>query len=649
MVNRFVFALIIGLCAAQSFAQIGYYDSGGPLMPEQAAYDVTFYELNLRIDPTRQTIAGSNTIHVKVVDPLQWFVLDLDTLLKVDSVLMEQPEKDLKKLPFERRRGKLWIDVLQQMAPGQELAVKVYYGGKPRRAPYPPWEGGFSWARTKSGAHFIGVSCQLEGADIWWPCKDHPSDEPDSVALHFTVPADLFCASNGRLLSIVDNDDNTRTFNWFVSTPINNYGVTINVSDYQQIHELYQSVAGDTIPVTFWVKPENYSKAEELFPKIIRDLNFLEQTLGPYPFRADKYGVAEAPFLGMEHQTLIAYGSTYTNGVFGYDYGFDALHFHELAHEWFGNLVTAADWKDLWIHEGFATYMEAMYAGHLQGKDAYHELMQFFRLRVRNLYPVAPEQTKSMGQMYGTDIYYKGACILHTLRYLIGEKAFTTALRQMAYPDSTFLLATDGRQCRLVSSEDFIRIAEKVSGRDLGWFFDVYLRNKNLPRLYANTRNNLLRLHWEAPNGRPFPMPVQVKLNKKVHRLDMSDGYVELNIPPGVEPVIDPQGWILKDLVRSVDVKLVDDKSPERFALEQNYPNPFNASTTIQFSIASSCQATLDIFNTLGEHVKTLLSEHLAPGYYQAVLDASDLSSGIYVYRLQADRFIDSKKFTLVK
>ena len=346
-------------------------DSGGPLRPEQAAFDVTFYDLALRIDPADSTLAGSLTADARIVHPTARLVLDLDARLVVQTVRLGAGEAAVAR-PFERRGGRIWIDLGGTRQPGETVRVTVDYGGRPRVAPQPPWQGGFTWARTPDGAPWIATTVQREGADVWWPVKDHVSDEPDSMALHFTVPRPLVAASNGRLRRVEDHADEWRTYHWFVSTPINVYNVTLAAAPYQPVETDYTSITGESLPVIFYVLPEDRARGKAFLPEILDHLRFFETTLGPYPFRADKYGVVQTPHLGMEHQTLIAYGAAFDNGAMtgGRDFGFDALHHHELAHEWWGNLVTNADWRDMWLHEGFATYMQALYAEQRGGRAA---------------------------------------------------------------------------------------------------------------------------------------------------------------------------------------------------------------------------------------------------------------------------------------
>lgn len=547
--------LLLLLCAAASPAQrvlgVRPTDSGGPLMPEQAAYDVKSYDLALRVDPDSQSIGGALTVRALIVHPTAWLVLDLDEPLKVAAVTdVGTPNKALP-LQFERRGGKIWIAFPMTKQPGSEVRVKVEYAGKPRVAPRPPWVGGFVWSKTPSGAPWVGVACQSDGADLWWPCKDHPSDEADTVSLHITVPQPLVCAANGKLQSVVKNRDGTQTFNWFVSTPINNYDVTINIAPYRTVEGTLKSVSGEQVPVFFYAIPEDYEKAQALFPHFLEYLSFIEERLGPYPFRADKIGVAETTYLGMEHQTITAYGNQFKNNA----YGFDGLLFHEIGHEWWGNLVTASDWRDMWLHEGFQSYMDALYVGQMKGEAGYEQYMGNLRHGIRNLQPVAPRESRTTTQIYflapdyvnsDGDIYSKGAWILHTLRYVIGDKAFFTALRRMAYTDPRMEKARDGSACHFATTDDFRHIAEEASGMKLDWFFEIYLRQPKLPRLVTEAKESSLTLRWESPNGLPFPMPVEVQQGDKTTRVEMPNGTATIPLQPGQLPVFDRSNRILK-------------------------------------------------------------------------------------------------------
>ncbi|MDX1938998.1 MAG: M1 family aminopeptidase, partial [Saprospiraceae bacterium] len=302
--------------------------------------------------------------------------------------------------------------------------------------------------------------------------------------------------------------------------------------------------------VVFYVLPEDYEKGQKLFPEILDHLRFFEKFCGPYPFRADKYGVAQTPHLGMEHQTIIAYGANFNNGSMtgGKDWGFDALHQHELAHEWWGNLVTNSDWRDMWLHEGFGSYMQPLYMEQRKGKEAYQQYMQNMR-RFSNYLAVAPRESKTGDEIYQAPIYSKGAWVLHTLRYLMGDAAFFRALRRMAYPDPTMERITNGGQARFATTDDFLSICETESGMDLDWLFEVYLRQAQLPKLYSKIEDGKLSLRWESPvKEMPFPMPIEIEIGNKRQRIQIPAEGLILPIGKTDKPVVDPDGWLLFEI-----------------------------------------------------------------------------------------------------
>ena len=538
----FVFAVLIFKPFPIS-AQFGSQDTGGSLTSEWAAYDVKFYDINLNIDPEKQTIDGWVEVTAKAETSIKKFVLDLDDRYRITKIVWDS-SGDSKRLSFKHNKGKIRINLPEEISKGKTFSVKIYYGGKPRVAQNPPWDDGFIWAKTKSGEPWIGVTCQGGGADTWWPCKDHPSDEPDSVSLNWTVPANLVCASNGRLKSVVNNKDGTKTFNWFVSTPINNYGVSINIAPYDTIQYKYTSITGKIIPVTIWVLPESMEKAREHCPEFLEHLKFYEKFLGPYPFRIDKYGVAETPYLGMEHQTIIANGYNYRDDQFGFDW----LHHHELGHEWWGNMVTAKDWSDFWIHEAVCGYMQILYMEEKLGKDSYAVFLSNNKLW-KNKQPVAPRKEMTGGEAYTIDMYAKGAYVLHTLRYYLGDIVFKNVLRRWAYPDPEIEKIEDGRQCRFATTDEFLDIAEKVSGKKLDWFWAVYFRQALLPHLKAEMKGNILNLEWKIENNIPFPLPVEIKIGNEIKKVEMIYEKGSLKIPEVIEPIIDPGNRLTMDEV----------------------------------------------------------------------------------------------------
>ncbi|HMQ04497.1 MAG TPA: M1 family metallopeptidase [Pyrinomonadaceae bacterium] len=533
--------------------------TGGPLMPEQAAFDVMTYDVSIRVDPKNKWISGTTVMTARVVNPTDVIVLHLDTPFKIDRVFGEAGGGQQAGLRYEHKDGKIRINFPAAKKVGDVFETIITYSGNPRVAPRPPWIGGFMWEKTPSGADWISVALQNDGADLMFPVKDHPSDKADSVAMRITVPDPLVVAAPGKLQDVTKNADGTSTFFWLMPQPIPNYSIVFNAAPYRVIKDSMKSVAGDTIPIEFYILPESYNEGAKLIAETKKYVEFYEKYLGPYPFRAIKLGIAETPHLGMEHSTMLAYGNKFQYN----EHGFDWLQLHELGHEWWANLVTARDWKDFWIHEGFQSFMDTLYLEHLGKKDAYFEAMRQRAARTRNMQPVAPREAKFAYEVYlaapdflasDGDIYGKGAVVLHTLRYLIGDDAFFRALRRMAYPTKEMERWTDGRQTRLVDTEDFRRIAEEESKMKLDWFFEIYLRQPKLPKLVINMLSSWdkenkasseMLLSWETPNNMPFPMPIEVEIDGKAQRVELKNGKASISYT-GAVPVVDPKGWVLK-------------------------------------------------------------------------------------------------------
>ncbi|GAB4163352.1 MAG: M1 family metallopeptidase [Planctomycetota bacterium] len=487
--------------------------SGGDMPQEESCYDVLHYDLTLAVDPSAQSIAGTLEMRAVLLEPSEKIVLDLDSALKASAIRVDRAVCE-----FVQKDGRLTITPKIPIKSGREFVVSVDYGGKPRVAPNPPWNGGFTWSKTQDGKPWIATSCQGEGADLWWPCKDQPSDKPNGIDLHISVPKGLVVASNGVLVGIDQGERDV--WNWRESMPISNYCVALNIAPYEVITDEYQSVDGTKVPLEMFVLPEHAAAAKAFLPQFLDHVRVFEQILGPYPWRKEKYGVAETPHLGMEHQTIIAYGNGFREGSKDYDW----LHNHELAHEWWGNLVTCRDWKDMWIHEGFGTYMQPLYLERHSGKEAYRREMQ--RAKTLNRVPVAPREHKNSQEIHfggggGNDIYFKGSWILHTLRWHMGDEKFFRCFRRFCYPTEESEKLTDGSQVRLVDTEDFVRLSSEIAGEDLAWFFEVYVRQPHLPRLEATEEAGSLHLAWKTPRSLPFPLPVPVRIGTDLRRIDM--------------------------------------------------------------------------------------------------------------------------------
>ena len=548
---------IVLLLSVVSYAQREHpskpTSTGGPLMFEQAAYDVQGYDISLRVDPARKWIGGSSTMTAKIVIPTNAIVLDLDTPYQVTRV--SDGTRDVK---WERREDKIWIWYPLTRQNGEQIAVKVDYSGEPRVAPNPPWVGGFMWKKTPSGADWISIAMQNDGADLLFPVKDHPSDKPNLAVMNITVPDPLVVAGPGKLAGVRKVAGGQSTYTWRMTNPIPNYEILFNAAPYRVIKDSVKSITGETIPIEFYILPESYEKGAWLVEETKKYNAFLEKYLGPFPWRSQKLGIVETPHLGMEHATLIAYGNEFKKN----EHGFDWLMLHEYGHEWWANLVTASDWRDFWIHEGFQSFMDALYLEHLGKKDAYFAAMKNRAKNTLNIRPVAPREALASYQIYllppdyvksNGDIYGKGAVVLNTLRYLVGDDAFFRSLRRMAYPTKAMERMTDGRQTRLVNTDDFLFIVEDESKMDLDWFFEMYLRQPKLPKLKTDvvrtgggSAQKALVLSWETPNNMPFPMPIDVVVDGRTQRVVINNGRV--NVPfTGADPTVDPNGWVLKD------------------------------------------------------------------------------------------------------
>jgi aminopeptidase N len=360
------------------------------------------------------------------------------------------------------------------------------------------------------------------------------------------VPAPLVAAGNGIALGM-DEHDGWRTYRWRAKSP-DTYASAINVGPYELLSADYASRYGNTIPLRFWYLKGNEAKARVLFEEFPKMLEFFEGTIGPYPFGDEKMGVVETPYLGMEHQTVNAYGNDYKLTEYGYDW----LLQHEFAHEWFGNQVTNADWDDMWLHEGFGSYMQPLYLQWLRGDREYDAWLLGLRKTLQNKVPIVSGHSMVEDAVYnnetgpGLDIYYKGALLLHTLRNLIGDQAFFTATRELVYG------TTDPRpgnfKPRYATTQDFIDAVRKATGRDYGWFFDVYVHSAALPELVATRDASGLSLQWKAPAGKPFPMPLQVRVDGRDIEVPMADGRGHIDLPPHALYTIDPHSRVLRAL-----------------------------------------------------------------------------------------------------
>jgi len=474
----------------------------GMLRPERTCYDVTFYELEVRVDPARQTIEGSNKIHFNVNSSFDRMQIDLDQHLKIDKIIGDSGEM----LTFTREFAAVFVTLPEKLKRGSSSMIEVFYSGNPLVAQRPPWQGGFTWEHDKDGNPWVVVTCQGAGASLWWPNKDHQSDEPDSMLISITVPPQLENISNGRLRNKEILADGWTRFDWFVSYPINNYCVTLNIGKFSHFSDAYIS-QGDTLSLDYYVMTENLDKARLQFQQVNKMLACFEHYFGPYPFSRDGYKLIECPHTGMEHQTAIAYGNHYINGYRGrassaVGLKFDFIIIHESAHEWWGNSVTSNDLADMWLHESFGAYAEALYVEYYYG---YHEALTYINGRkqwVKNDRPITgPFQVNVSGS---GDMYDKGQLILNTLRNVIDDDSLWFDILRG-------LQETFKYQC--IDGKEVFEYINRQTGRNYNYFFEQYFKETKLPELSISltSRNGQTTAvyQWKS-DVIDFHMPIKV-------------------------------------------------------------------------------------------------------------------------------------------
>ena len=476
----------------------------GSITKERAWWDLKKYHLDIKVNPADSTISGSNTICYKVLNSYNRMQIDLQEPLKITKAT-----QDGKELNYQRNGNVFYIDLVASQKVGEVKDVVVFYNGKPKIAVNPPWDGGITWSKDKNGKPFIASSCQGLGASVWWPNKDNMYDEVDDMLISVNVPKNLMNVSNGRLQSIVDRKDGTRTFNWYVSNPINNYGVNINIGDYASFSEVFKGEKGD-LDCNYYVLKDNLEKAKIHFKDVPRMLKAFEHWFGSYPFYEDSYKLVEAPYLGMEHQSSVTYGNGFANGYRGRDLSgtgwglkFDFIIIHESGHEWFANNITYKDIADMWIHESFTNYSESLFVEYFYGKKAGAEYVRGTRKGIANDKPIIGKY--EVNNEGSGDMYNKGGNMLHTLRQILNnDEKWRTILRGL---NSTFYHQT-------VTTKQIEEYLSQQIGLDLKSFFDQYLRDIRIPTFEYKFNGNSFSYRWT--NCVPgFNIPVKVTLNGK--------------------------------------------------------------------------------------------------------------------------------------
>jgi aminopeptidase N len=535
--------LSLAACATQTPLTATSTASGLPRAPEQLAVVFDKADLKLRIMPDTKSIEGDATLGFTAREPLDRIVLDLDRNLPVDAI--EVDGQPLAAGRYSNPEGRMTLELPRRLNAGEHVVVRVRYHGQPHVAKRAPWDGGFVWSKTPDGQPWVASAVEGEGCDLFWPCIDHPMGKPAVVEEHFTVPSPLVAAGNGVPLGM-DEANGWRTWHWRIKNPTT-YAISVNVGPYKVLSGDYASRFGNRIPLNLYYLSQNDKQAKELFQEFPPMLDFFESVIGPYPFGDEKMGVVETPHMGMEHQTINAYGNKYAKSAYGYDW----LLQHEFAHEWFGNQLTNRDWDDMWLHEGLGSYMQPLYMQYLRGDQEYFANLMEQRSKIINKAPIVSGKQRTEEDVYddkrggpGLDIYYKGSLVMHTLRNLIGDEAFFRTVRQVVY--GTDQPKPGNFAPRYGTTQEFIAAANKAAGRDLGWFFQAYLYQAALPDLQATRNGNKLDLEWKTAGGTAFPMPVEVRIGQRIVTVAMDSGKGSFELPQGATYTLDPHSKILR-------------------------------------------------------------------------------------------------------
>jgi aminopeptidase N len=501
---RFSLLLLLSLpffAQAQHQTEFSRQDSlRGTLNPLRTAYDVHFYNLHLRVDPEQQTIKGYNEVHYVAQNDFERIQLDLFANLTIDSVVFEN-----QRLEFEREGNAFFITFPDTQPAGKLGKVTVFYGGKPIVAERPPWDGGFSWEKDKKGNHWIAVSCEGIGASLWWPNKDHPTEEPDSMAISFEVPDPLVAVANGNLQHTEKLEDGYTRYDWFVHYPINNYNVTLNAAVYEHFSDTYTSQDGEKLALDYYVLAYNLERAKKQFQQVPPMLECFEKLYGKYPFWEDGYALVETPYWGMEHQSAVAYGNNYQNNA----YGFDFIIVHESGHEYWGNSITETDHAEMWIHESFTTYTDALFTECRYGYQTYLDYMADMKTKINNQHTILAPKGVNYNHWPDADMYYKGAWMLHSIRNTIDNEEKWFQLLKNTYQEF---------KRSHVSTEELTGFMDKQSDYNLKPIFDQYLKGLQPPQLeyeIKRRRNKTtIKYRWVTDYAKDFNMPVKLKFGE---------------------------------------------------------------------------------------------------------------------------------------
>ncbi|WP_400261102.1 M1 family metallopeptidase [Sphingobacterium sp. SG20118] len=495
----------------------------GQLTPLRTCYDVTYYHLDIDIDIKKRSISGSNLIKFKTIADFNRIQIDLFDNMAIDKILYKG-----KKLKYTREFNAVFIDFPSKIKAKSIDSINVYFSGVPHQANRAPWDGGFDWKKDSNDKPWIASANQGVGASLWWPNKDHQSDEPDSVLISVTVPKDLMNVSNGRLRSVETIGKKKSKFNWFVSNPINNYNIAINIGDYVHFQDSFNGEKGK-LDIDYYVLRENKNRAKPHFEANVKPmLSAFEYWFGPYPFYEDSFKLVETSHLGMEHQSGIAYGNRFLNGYLGRDgsgtgWGlkWDFIIIHEAGHEWFGNNITAADIADMWIHESFTNYSESLYIDYYFGKKAGQEYLHGNRRSIQNKTPIQGQY--HVNNEGSGDMYNKGGVLHNMIRTIIADDhKWRNILRGL---NSKFYH-------QQVNYDDIVNYINQESGFNFSSIFEQYVKTTAIPVLIITDQDDgKIKAKWKNTVDN-FEMPIYIgTADNNLKAINITNDDQTLNIP----------------------------------------------------------------------------------------------------------------------
>ncbi|MBA4407016.1 peptidase M1 [bacterium] len=613
------------------------------MYPGDSNIDVTYYKLDLKLFHASKSLTGVVTVKAKsVVNNLSTFYLDLISNMSVTSVKMNGTS-----IAFSRSGDFLRFALNNSLSLNEKFELEIAYNGQPASSGF----GSFVYTNRGSDKIIWSLS-EPYGSKDWWPCKDTPADKADSSDVWITAENYFVSVSNGLLTDVITNGDGTKTYKWKNRYPIATYLISIAMTNYHLFQDQFEYAPGKFLPITNYSYPEKFTPARQTQMETTKDmLKVFSEKFGEYPFLKEKYGHAEFSWGGgMEHQTVTSLVN------FNED-----LVAHELAHQWFGDKVTCKDWQNIWLNEGFATYSESIYFEAKYGKQIFMNdvavNMNSAKSAVGSIYV---QNISSIGEIFNSRrSYAKGSIVLHMLRGIVGDTKFFQILKEY--------LLEPGLSYNVATTEDFRRIAERVSGIDLKYFFDEWIYGENFPTYtvewgYSPDVNNTYKVNLrltQSPNSNPdfFTMPIQLLITTSkgvTTRTIINNMLVQTfqipvdGVPSGIQ--IDPENWILKTITGTIYLGKYD-LLPTAFSLNQNYPNPFNPGTLIRYNLATDGHVSLKVYDELGKFIVTLVDGIKSKGLYEIKFDALklNLSSGTYFYTLLTDDYTDTKKMVYLK